>query len=427
MIRRFLFSIFAGGCLFATSSPYAIAQTTSPRLQQTDLLYQGAFLAPDTGTPYDSGSFRYGGTGLTYNSSNNSLFMVGYIYDQHSAEISIPQAVNSSNLADLKRSTIIQPLRDSTEGKRSQINPTDPNSKYIGGQLVWNGKLVVSVFSYYDGSSTQSSSHFARPVNLATPGQVAGPVRVGSQYPGFVSGYMTLVPAEWQAAFGGPALTGNCCLAIAGVQSNGPAASVFNPSQIGAQNPVPAVPLVGYPATHPLGDYGTQNPSYNGSTNITGLVFPSGSRSVLFFGRHGTGDFCYGVGVSDPAKHEKVLCNGENCCYDPADGSKGTHGYPYETQIWAYDASDLLAVKNGTKEQYEPRPYAIWNLQLPFASGQKLLGGAAYDPASQRVFISQLYGEDTAPVIHVFKVNLSVSPPTDTTPPGAPKNLRAGG
>ena len=401
--------LFYGRLSFDVEQVYAQSPASLPRVQQGNLVYQGAFLVPRGSTTQTS--FSYGGTALAYNSARKSLFMVGHDWHQRSAEISIPTIINSTSLGSLNTASLLQSFADATEGKLNQINPNDPNSKKVGGQLVYNNKLYISGYSYYDGASTQASSHFARPVSLSTTGQVAGPVRVGSQYPGFVSGYMTQIPSEWQSLFGGPALTGNCCLAIVSVQSSGPAASVFNPGNVGASNPVPATPVVGYPYSHPLGDWGSTNPYFNGTTQITGIVFPSGTRSVLFFGRHGVGTFCYGTGTE---------------CNDPADNAKGTHAYPYKYQVWAYDANDLVAVKNGTKQQWEVRPYAMWNFNLPFekTNDYHKLGGAAYEPSTGLIYVAQGCADtDCNPIVHAFRVNIGTVS-ADTMAPSPPTALR---
>jgi hypothetical protein len=368
------------------------AASTAQLVQQSDLIYLGAFRVPP-GTTADANSLNYGGISLGFNPANTSLFMTGYDPQQYSTEVHIPSLVNSTNIANLLTATLLQPLQDPTEGQLHSINPSDPNPQKVGGHLVYNGKLYVTGYSYYDGAGTQTASHFVRPTNFATHGQVQGPSTVGTQYPGFVSGYMTLIPLEWQSQFGGPALTGNCCLAIVGEQSSGPAASVFNPSDVGTTDPVAATPVVGYPYAHPLGSgWGTTNPLFNGTTQIRGLVFPSGTRSVLFIGRHGVGTFCYGPGAD---------------CNDPADSSKGTHAYPYKYQIWAYDANELVAVKNGVKQQWAVTPYAVWNFSLPFenANDAHLIGGAAYDPQTHKLYISQQCADAyCTPIIHVFQV-----------------------
>ena len=399
-----------------TSSDQAYAQTTGslPLVQLSNLVYQGAFRIPQG--PTDQTSFRYGGTALGYNPANNSLFMVGHDWYQRGAEISIPPIINSTNINSLNTATLLQQFADATEGKLSQINPSDPNPKKVGGQLVYGGKLYLTGYSYYDGSGSQTFSHFVSGTNLSVSNDAQGPYQIGN-WAGIVSGYMTNIPPEWQPLFGGPALTGNCCLSIISRTSLGPAASVFNPSDVGVKNPVPATPVVYYDINHPtLGACDTSYAQYfNCSTQIRGLVFPGGTRSVLFWGSQGTGAWCYGTGGSSGGD-----------CYDPANSYKGGHAYPYVYQVWAYDANDLLAVKKGQKNPWDIRPYAVWNYNLPFENPSDLhdVGGAAYDPATQKIYVSQMCEDGCNPIIHVFKVSVGTPPPSDTIRPSPPTALR---
>lgn len=366
------------------------AQSTAPLLRQNDFIYVGAFRLPT--------NFQYGGTAVAYNPANNSLFMVGHSNQQQSAEITIPPLVNSSSLNNLNVASVLQPLTDALEGQRRSVNPGDPNDQRIGGQLVYNGKLYVSVYSYYDAQKTQLGSHFVRPLDLSVRGQLSGPVKVGNRYPGWVSGYMTPIPAAWQAAFGGPALTGNFGLAIAGQQSWGPAASVFDPEDIANSNPAPAELLVGYPKDQSVlgGDWGTTNGFFNGSTRADGILFAEGTSSVLFFGKHGTGPFCYGSGAK---------------CNDPVDSTDGVHGYPYIYQVWSYDANDLVAVRQGAMQPQEVVPYEIWQLQMPLERDDShRIGGVAYDKARNLLYFVQRFRDNSGPVVHAFRLNLGPRP-----------------
>jgi hypothetical protein len=410
--------------LAALVSHVAAAQTSEPLVQKSDLVYQGAFALPSnldcSGPAY--ACFSYGGGALAYNPADNSLYIVGHVYGQLTAEVSIPPLINTTNVGDLNVATLLQPFADATDGKRNSVNPSNSNNQ-ISGQLVYDNRLIVSVATYYDGAGTQVSSHFAHSLTLDQASGRTGPVTVGSQYPGFVDGYMALVPSEWQQLFGGPAVTGNCCLNIVSEQSNGPALSVFNPDNIGTLKEVPATPLVYYPSTNPLGSgFSSQSNLFNGTTKITGVVFPAGTRSVLFFGEQGTGPFCYGQGTSN-ASLAGTAVNGNSSdiwCYDPAGTAKGTHAYPYVYQVWAYDANDLLAVKNGTKLPYQIQPYAVWSFDLPFENpnGSRVIGGAAYDARDQLIYISQLcVGPACNPIVQVFKVNVGAALPPN--PPSA--------
>ena len=47
----------------------------------------------------------------------------------------------------------------------------------------------------------------------------------------------------------------------------------------------------------------------------------------------------------------------------------------------------------------------MWEFPLPFAQAGHLQG-ATYDPAANRIFVSQAYGDSEYPVIHVFTVQM---------------------
>lgn len=124
---------------------------------------------------------------------------------------------------------------------------------------------------------------------------------VAGTFASYLGGYMTVIPSEWQDSLGGKALTGHGCTSIISHQSTGPSAWAFDPDQLGAVAPVPSQPLVYYNLEHPsLGTWDhplPANPIYNISTLITGVVFPTGTRTILFIGRTGMGEQCYGDGA----------------------------------------------------------------------------------------------------------------------------------
>jgi hypothetical protein len=382
---------------------------TQPRLRSSDLVYRGAFLLPRQVS--DEKTFAYGGTALASDRAHRSLFVVGHDWYQLTAEVTIPRAVRSSRPRDLHRARFRQPFADATGGK---IDATGGTGNKIGGQLVYRGRLYGSVYVYYDAAGEQVVSHWARPSTSLAHGEAKGLYRVGKAGAGLVSGFMAEVPREWRRPLRGPALTGNCCIPIISRTSYGPAAFVFDPARLSAA--VSARPLVYYPQQHPtIGKWdGSWNPAkgvfFGGGTTIRGLVFPRGSRSVLFFGTQGTGTFCYGEGTDQPGLAGRPTPDGSTWCYDPDGSSKGTHAYPYVAEVWAYDAAQLRAVRRGRRRPWQVKPYAAWRLRLPFGSGQ--IGGAAYDPARRLIYVSQQYGDPplrgaggSEPIIHVFRVS----------------------
>lgn len=426
-----------GAAILSVFGVAAISVAGEKLLGQSDLEYLGAFRVPqgDYGSPQYSG-FNYGGTALTYNAGRNSLFLVGHPWYQLTAEISIPQLVISNDISRLNTATVLQNFADVTEGNRSNLGAggatVETSGTPLGGLLVWGDMLVGTAYGYYDAGWDVVLSHFTSGFDLSASGDFRGMYQVGDTTaipnPAFIDGYIGEIPAQWRDRFGGPALTGNCCISIPNRTSSGPAASVFDPDKLGVENPVPIRPLVGYPIDHAtLGSYGDPSTEilYNGSMAIHGVVFPSGSRSVLFFGRRGKGDFCYGFGVSDPSQH-RTYCNSSYptilCCYDPVNDAKGGHAYPYVFLVVAYDALDLLSVKNGEKEMWEVVPYGAWELTFPFPNENPDIMGAAYDPSTQRIYVAE-YGGDRPdeyaylPLIHVYHVNVDLPPAVESVTP----------
>jgi len=387
------------GALSATVLFQALqAQSQAPLVQAADLQYQGAFRVPTAGS--GGSRFETGGGALTFNSVRNTLLAMGYPTDQQVAEITIPTPSTAGSLSSLPVATYRYNFTDVLEGKR-ETTSSSPNGDLIGGLLVSGNALIVSAYAFYDGNYEAVNSHFRSGLDFSTAGDVQGPYRVGSAGAGSVGGYMTLLPTEWQSILGGTALTGQCCLPILGRTSSGPAVSAFNPANVGSVSPVPATQLLGYDVDHKPGVA-----IFKGATLVTGVVAPPGTRSVLFFGRHGLGADCYGDGAP---------------CGDPTDPYKGYHAYPYVYQVWAYDINDLVAVKNGTKAPWEPRPYAMWTLDLPFSAAGHKIQGAGFDPATSRIYLTAESDSDSSrPVVHVFKVTGGSAVPTPTSP----SNLR---
>jgi hypothetical protein len=337
-----------------------------------NLKFLGTFRLPTVA----GNGFSYGGAAPAFNPANNSLFISGHVYDNFSAEVAIPALGGTA--------TVLQDLTDAT----SWLGSLGGGSVRVGGHLVVDDTLIITGFLYYDGNGAQTVSHFSRPVSMSS-GSVAGPYRVGEMGAGFYSGYMGLVPEEWQAALGGPAITGNCCLSVISRTSYGPAAFSFDPASASET----AQPLVYYTQDHQtLGEYGAggTHPVFNGTTRITGVVFPEGTSSVLFFGMTGVGEYCYGEAVD---------------CGDWTNSSKGEHAAPYRAYVWAYDANDLADVRSGSRAPWSVEPYATWELpELGDVQNDFGVGGATYDPATHRIYVSKKIADGDKPVIYVFEL-----------------------
>lgn len=353
-----------------------------PRLDVSALRYAGSFLVPFQDRL--GINMTYGGYALGVDSPRNGLYFGCHDYLQRLAEVEIPPVGGPT----AHTATILQDCTDVAEGRLAE---TDSYLPRLGGSLLHNGRLIVSGYGDYDADHSQVLSHFVASPDFAVVGEVQGPFQVGNRA-GFVAGYMTPIPPEWREDFGGPSLTGQCCINIISRSSAGPSASVFNPDTLGNAFPVPATMLVGYPLEHALADPAGQNSLFNHSTRIAGLAFPPGSRSILFIGRHGVGPYCY-----DTAE----------ACGDPFDAYKGPHAQPYVHQVWAYDALDLLKVRRGELQPWEVHPYAVWRLPEMDQSGAASIAGATYDPVLGRLYVTEIFGEDAnGHRVHVYQVDV---------------------
>jgi hypothetical protein len=62
----------------------------------------------------------------------------------------------------------------------------------------------------------------------------------------------------------------------------------------------------------------------------------------------------------------------------------------------------MAAVKNGAEEPWEPRPYAVWSLDDMDINGCAAIRSAAYDPPTNRLYITQAFGEE--PRVDVYRI-----------------------
>jgi hypothetical protein len=359
-------------------------------LQVSDLHYLGAFrlpVHPPAGEKWES-NFAYGGTALAYHPQRKSLFIVGHDHHQLVAEVSIPDPAKSKSPKALPVSRVLQPFADVTAGLKQ--------SNKIGGLLVDGDQLLWTTYVFYDADGAATTSHGISTRKLSKP-EARGIYTLANVPAGAVAGFMCHVPTDWKARFGVPVLTGQAGIPIVGRTSAGPVAIGFNPKDLG-KYPAATRIFLFHPLRHPLARLESKNKLWNHASKIAGMSFVSrgGKAAVMFFGTRGLGDYWYG----EPEVGGKK---------DPYDGSKGNHAPPYEETVWFYDPNDLLAVKNHAKQPWDIKPYRVDKLPGVYPSGHGKLGGAAYDAATGRLFVSQMNVDNTdpydwLPVIHVYQI-----------------------
>ncbi len=367
------------------------------RIQKSNLLYQGAFALPQE--TYGGSRYGYGGRGITPytvpETGQRTLFMEGHAwYQGYVGQVAIPDSFSKSdNWAELPKATVLQEFNFVPDNGWTSLGTTGYEA--IFGLLVHNGRLIVGATSWYDAGCQQTASHGVSGLDLSKTDDFQGFYSVdAAANPRSIGGYMTPIPKKWQERFGGTVLTGNAALSIISCISSGPAATVIEPDDFGSTEAVSGTTVVYYPLRHYLVSGGvTEENSFTYGSGVVGVAFPEGSRSVLFFGRQSMADgYCYGPGTDDPELH-KVPTEGGTYCYDLCDHSKGGHGYPYYHYVWAYDANDLLKVRAGDLEPWEVAPYAAWKLDEMDDSGCASIRGAAYDPDTRQLYITQGFSE----------------------------------
>lgn len=376
----YMLALLALPCAELLSDP-----TTQPLLHNSDITYLGSFYLPRPATGETMGSFDYGGTSLAVSEDGSTLYVGGHVYNSSLGRVAIPDQMGGT--ATLIEAPVHIP---GSVGDNS-------NSTELAGALAYNGRLIIQKRIAYDNSGS-GPTHAVGNLSISGFSSFVRLANLNSAQ--FGNGYMGLIPPEWRGLLGGPAFAGNSSMSIITKCSNGPSFYVFDPNDVGVITPIPSEPLMYFTFSHPLAEDVANDIWIRADQQNAGIVFPSGTRSVLFFSRHGYGPRTYKVDDG---------------------GCGGIHGEgaaPYRRQVTAFDANDLLAVKNGTKNPYDVRPYEWWTLSGPQSTCADFrYSGLAYDPISRRIFAAFEYG--TRPEIHVWQVG---GTPSNELP--RPENLR---
>ncbi len=418
------------------------AQATSlPLLQISDLQYEGAFAIPADnngvlGANYSAGT-------ITYNSTNGSIFLAGHQNGAAVGEYSIPSLVNSTDVAALNSATILQDFRQVlqyTIGDYVEIN-------LISGMAMVNDKLIINAVEYYDADANNLHTG----VVLQTPTDIANS-SVDAYYSlegaAHTSGWLSPIPAEWQTLLGGDYIAGNSSkYSINSRLAIGISAFAFNASDMtnAAPGTVATTTLLDFDLSNPLyADYANyENSNYNlveinGDNSFTGHTFADANATVgtndlwteisqasYGFIIPGTSTYMaigasggHGMGIGyKPTQSDGNVCGGP-CPYDADDR------YNY---YWLWDVNDLLAVKNGTLNPHDVRPYDYGVFDVPFQTDiytqtpefHEILGGT-YDADNEILYLAIDDGASTGqyehvPVIAAYSIGSS-SCPTAGTP-----------
>ena len=388
---------------------------SKPLFTESDMTRVGGFKVEPGANSYEAGF------GMAYNPANGRLLITdGPTSSVKVMEIAIPVAVDTSNTAQMNTASITQTQVDVTEGTMGEVTGVGNESYFrFGGLLVYNSKLVFNGLMWYDANNDTRVSHGTHSLTLSESSFAGWDTFWNNTKTGYMAGPMAHVPSYAQDALGGTVLTGGAPGAsIISRLSLGPAAIVINPDDISGRTPNThtGVPLLYYTLSNPLEVVNEEDGTtsihevWNKTSYMYGMAIPNGYRTLLYFGKHGYGDFCYGAGTDNQALHGTP--NGmHEWCYDLEGWDQGDHAYPYRYQVWAYDLLDLEKVKAGTInpatgspwQPWELQPYAWWQVTFPVSlpanplcatcTRLTVLGGVGYDSTNKIFYVPQMLAD----------------------------------
>ena len=399
--------------------------------------YLGAFRLPEGGERPET--FQYGGEAMTWLPGDPGTLLVmghnsmpyGELPDGNRvAEVSIPSPVISHDVANLPRAELLTgflPVFD-------ELFPGMDEIPRAG--MEWNrGSLHLCRGQHLEESP--SPSH-----GLAAFGEdtvFTGPWRLSGCIPYSSNDYMFSAPSLWADAHTGGRMMLTGRYRDGGWGGMGPSLYAYMPPDeylnVAA---LPAVPLLQYKTSLETDGIEGCIPGYQHADEWTGGAWvhdDSGNQAVLFCGTKGTGDlFWYGfrssLGPGFPCVEREML--GEFTLCRSSDGSPAEgdicQGEPVSFRGWwsseftagflLYDPSDLALVASGELSPWEPEPYAFLEIDdylfLPGGVEEEMLGAgvqrrfrlgdAAWDRENRLLYVLELFADECAPVVHVWRV-----------------------
>jgi hypothetical protein len=403
--------------------------TAAELLAPGDLVYLGAFAAPESVIPPDENEWAYGGHAMTFNPDGDpsgpadgfpgSLFLAGNAQHDTVGEIAIPQPVVTGNFSALPRAGILQPLTDITAGLLSSTcsacGSCDCGSWDMGGlqYLAGVGRVAWTIYDWYNaGAEDLESLGWTKPDMLTASGVWHIGPRPNNLDDPFhnakTSDYLLTAPASFAGQHLGDRwlVSGYHRESGALGGSQGPTLYVMAPwldgSPPAAGSDLDAITLIYYrwfiECTNNQYDqcdftgYRVDDQWGGGAWVDTGS-----HQAILIFGLKGLGDSCYG----DP---------GVECPTPACEDSRGYHSDPYEPQILFYDPDQVAEIVAGSRDPWDIQPYQVYSPQTEvFDPDCGVLGAVAFDRDNGLIYVAeQAAGEWGDTAIHVWQVETAL-------------------
>ncbi len=419
MIKKIILLIFTD--VFFHFSVFA------QQIQPEDLEYLAAFRLPDGSGRSD---WNYSGGAMAYypsgdasgdeNGFSGSIFAIGHDHQQYVSEISIPVPVISSrkNLEELNTATTLQDFSDMTGGMFGYLEMPTAGLAYLppqGDQIT--GKLH---FCWGQHLQYQEASHGWCELDLSQP-RPAGPWHFGNLNNYSTNDYIFEIPKAWADIH----LSGKYLASgrfREGVWSGlGTALYAYAPWVDGN----PPAPLATLTSITRLLLYGGDDPNlpeiiiteeqkmywHHVADQWTGACWlTAGENSaVVFIGSKGLGNGWYGFSDGTVWAYEGPYPE----IPDPPHDQRGFWADSIRAQMLFYDPADLAEVAHGTKNSWEPQPYAVLDInQYLFDPGYNYwrqkrlsLGAACFDRERGYLYIFERRADGEKSLIHTWKVN----------------------
>ncbi len=422
-MKKVIFGVLLVLVAVGILQPTVKGKQAADLLQPGDLTYLGAFRLPASSGAVNS--WAWGGYALTYYPSGDpsgpddgypgSLFGTGHAWQYQVTEIDIPVPVisNNKNLSQLNRASAIQGFQDIVDVGSIEIPRV--GLAYLpkqGSQST--DKLYYCWGGHYSDPGDLTHGWFE--LNLANP-QVKKAWRLDNPHHEYnTNDYIFDIPTDWAAAHTPGKLLATGRFRDGGWSGQGPGLFAIGPWNQGNPPASGTVlqykTLIRYTSTEDFGEGQHIMTDYHNSDEWSGAAWlTAGSKSaVVFVGTKGVGDCWYGD------------ANGP--C-DDCPGERGWWSTAFEGQIIFYDPDDLAAVAAGTKQEWEPQPYASLNVDQYLYHIQSTqqwyhLGAACFDRGHGFLYVLEPYVDtEDSPIVHVWKVAGGGSP-TPTLTVGAP-------
>ncbi|MCK4765029.1 MAG: hypothetical protein KAW12_22715 [Candidatus Aminicenantes bacterium] len=402
------------------------------RLQPEDLTYLGAFRLPG-GTSIVK-SWQWGGFAMTYYSGGDpngpddgypgSIFGSGHAWEHQVSEISIPAPKKSTakNLAELNTASALQNFPETPPAQEAknlnEMNTAGTLQAFRDIYDVGHLEIPRSGLAYLPKKGDQNSgklyfckgehllddenflTHGWCELNLSAP-QIKGDWYIDCPHGSYnTNDYMFEIPASWAALHTPGKLLGTGRYRDGGWSGEGPALFAIAPWDQG-NPPAPGtsidyITLLRYTSSLDFDEEEHTMTGYHHSDEWSGAEWlTAGDKAALVFvGTKGTGDCWYG--------------DENGPCYD-CEGERGWWSTGFAGQFIFYDPADLAEVAAGTKEAYEPQPYAVLEIDqylYHIGSSQQWyhLGAACFDRAGGLFYVFEPYVDDDKPIVHVWRV-----------------------